>query len=250
MNKIAFVINKDGTPGLPMSLQQATLLISKNKATKACDAPFTIQLNYTQEIKSDKKDAFKIDNNWIIIGILFVTVSAAGHFINTSKINIGTNVGNNVKNTFKINDKSYNYNYNSYLKSMKEHPKIETAIQKYSKKYSVDPDLIRAIIKQESSFNPNAKSHCNASGLMQLMPDTAKGLGVKDIWDIEQNIEGGCKYVSYLKKLFKNNFELTVAGYNAGEGNVQKYNGIPPFEETQDYVKKVTTNYNNYKNGL
>ena len=99
------------------------------------------------------------------------------------------------------------------------------------------------MIEQESRFKPRAKSHVGARGLMQLMPRTGRWMGAKNLYDPEQNVDAGVKYIKYLDKRFKGNLKNTIAAYNAGEGNVQRYGGIPPFRETRTYVKKVLKNY-------
>lgn len=124
---------------------------------------------------------------------------------------------------------------------------INDLIDKYSYKNGLDADFVKAVINQESGFNPNATSKCGAMGLMQLMPGTAQGLGVIDAYDPEQNIEGGTKYLKGLMDRFNNNKSLALAAYNAGPNAVKKYGGIPPYQETQNYVKNVLAKYDRMK---
>lgn len=109
-------------------------------------------------------------------------------------------------------------------------------------RHGVDPALVKAVIHTESAFNPNARSPVGAMGLMQLMPGTARDMGVANAWDPAQNIEGGVKYLAWLQRQFRSR-DHVIAAYNAGHGNVKKYGGIPPFRETQNYVKSVNNRY-------
>lgn len=112
-------------------------------------------------------------------------------------------------------------------------------IKETAEKYQLNPDLVTAMIKVESNFNPKAVSSEGARGLMQLMPHTARELGVKNAFDVRQNIEGGCRYLKDLLDQFEGKLELALAAYNAGPGAVMKYGRIPPYKETQRYVKRV-----------
>ena len=109
-------------------------------------------------------------------------------------------------------------------------------------KYDVDPLLVAAVIEQESKFHHTARSQVGARGLMQLMPKTGRWMGASNLYDPEQNVDAGVRYIKYLQSRFNGNLQKTIAAYNAGEGNVRRYNGVPPFRETQQYVKKVLHN--------
>ncbi|MBV9217642.1 MAG: lytic transglycosylase domain-containing protein [Acidobacteria bacterium] len=129
-------------------------------------------------------------------------------------------------------------------------PLIDSYIVDSSRRYSIDPLLIYSQMHTESSFKLNATSNKGASGLMQLMPATARRLGVTNIYDPKQNIEGGVKYMRILLDMFGGNISLALAGYNAGEGAVQKYgNQIPPFTETQEYVRRISARYASISDG-
>ena len=127
---------------------------------------------------------------------------------------------------------------------------LDSIFENASAEYGVPLYLLKAVAKAESSFNPDSVSRSGALGVMQLMPETAKELGVSDAFDPEENIMGGAEYLSQKLTEYSGNVELALAAYNAGSGNVAKYGGIPPFEETQNYVKKVTAYMEEYKQGL
>jgi hypothetical protein len=120
---------------------------------------------------------------------------------------------------------------------------LDWIIYREGKRQGVDPRFIHAVIKQESRYNPKAVSHVGAEGLMQMMPATAERFGLKDPFDSEANVAAGTKYLKWLLKRFDGDVSKALAGYNAGEGAVDKYQGVPPYNETQNYVKKIITNY-------
>lgn len=121
----------------------------------------------------------------------------------------------------------------------KKETDLDDIFSRAAEQYGVPVNLLKAVAKAESGFDAGAVSSCGAEGIMQLMPSTARSLGVTDSFDPEQNIMGGAKYLGQLLSSFGGDARLAVAGYNAGGGAVHKYGGVPPYKETQSYVKKV-----------
>jgi len=121
---------------------------------------------------------------------------------------------------------------------------LEDIIYSMAQKYGVDPTLIQQVVKAESSFNSKATSQAGAMGLMQLMPGTAASYGVDDAYDAKQNLDGGTHFLKDLLDRFQGNIPLSLAAYNAGPGAVEKYQGVPPYKETQAYVQKIMAGLN------
>lgn len=141
--------------------------------------------------------------------------------------------------------------FQNVLRQQKTGPRqlsFEPMIQAFSAQHEIDPALVSALVKQESGFNPQAISKAGAMGLMQLMPGTAKGLGVIDPMDPAQNLEGGIRHLKGLLSRYNGNIPLALAAYNAGAGAVAKYQGVPPYKETQQYVRNILSMYLQAKN--
>lgn len=144
----------------------------------------------------------------------------------------------------KVNQNSSTLKANSSKSVATNAPaNINTLINQSAQKYGVDPKLVSAVAQAESNYTPNAVSDAGAVGVMQLMPDTASSLGVTNIYDPRDNIEGGVKYIKQLLNTFDGDVSKAVAAYNAGPQAVKNYNGVPPYAETQNYVKKVLDLY-------
>lgn len=199
--------------------------------------------------------------------ILISPQISAGQTIYQLKDSNGSTVLTNKKskyNHLKVEKKTYypDSNIHSYhnwgtteASVLPSHSKNKNAYDHYIRQaaqtHGVSEGLIKAVMHTESGFNIHARSPVGAQGLMQLMPATARRFNVSNAYDPQQNIFAGAKYLAWLLKRFNGNTNLALAGYNAGEGNVAKYGGIPPFRETQDYVRRVTSRYQNlYANGI
>jgi len=133
----------------------------------------------------------------------------------------------------------------AYRKNLKS--PFEKPLQRAADQFALDPDFLRAVMKSESNFKPNVVSKAGARGLMQLMPRTARILGVRDIDNPTQNVKGGARYLRRLLNWFEGDRELAAAAYNAGSLAVRKYNGVPPYKETMKYVDKVLAQYKRYR---
>lgn len=127
--------------------------------------------------------------------------------------------------------------------------RYDAIIEEAARLYQLPADFIRAVVKVESDFHPEVVSRVGAIGMMQLMPGTARNMGVVNPFDPRQNIFGGTRYLRLLANLFHGDLVLTVAAYNAGEGAVQRYGGVPPYDETRRYVQRVLHHYYNLRNG-
>lgn len=180
-----------------------------------------------------------------IIALALIIVSSANaelfHFVDKNGVIHFSNAPTDPRYKAFKGKKFSSYEPNRY--SEKDFNKI---IEQKSKKYKIDPALVRAVIRAESSFDPQAVSYAGAQGLMQLMPVTAVNLDVINPFDPEENIEGGVRYLKYLLNLFKNDLKLALAAYHAGEQNVVQYKGIPPIPQTRDYINKVLNFYKAY----
>ena len=180
----------------------------------------------------------------------------------TSSNNMTNSFGTLVKSSEpKVEQKIYNRNDLSALIGVQNKPKTENfatkvsnelvgtknqildMVTKISKRHGVDDKLVKALIKQESGFKVDAKSKVGAVGLMQLMPETAKSLGVKNPMNPVENVEGGVTYLKSMLDKYNGNVILALAAYNAGPGAVDKFDGVPPYPETQNYVKNILRDY-------
>ncbi|MBK3494904.1 lytic transglycosylase domain-containing protein [Viridibacillus sp. YIM B01967] len=165
------------------------------------------------------------------------------YYSGTSPVYRPSSMSNNTYNPSPLTQELTGFNAIPGPTSVTSNKQYDAIIKKASETYGIPEKLIKSVIKQESNFNNSVVSHAGAAGLMQLMPGTAKFLGVSNVHDPEQNIMGGTKYLKQMLDKFGGNTRLMLAAYNAGPGNVSKYGGIPPFKETTNYVTKIMNTY-------
>jgi soluble lytic murein transglycosylase-like protein len=173
----------------------------------------------------------------LVLGVSLLAVSVARADVRLTTKKDGTKMIDNVGDVARSNDLDW------LAKQHDRRSKYDEIIERYAEKYRIDATLVRAVIQVESNFNHRCVSNKGARGLMQLMPGTASRFGVKEIHDPEQNIRAGVQYLAYLIRLFEDDLSRALAAYNAGENAVIKYGGIPPYQETEAYVKRALTVY-------
>ncbi len=186
---------------------------------------------------------------WIILFsllVIFESVHQGQEIVKFSSSN-GQRVYSNTEEIYKLVSKPVTAETPKLVplgEKAEPSPEIEKLIREISEHHGVDPELVKAVAKTESNFNPRAVSNKGAFGVMQLIPGTAKRFGVTNVWDPKQNIEGGVKFLKFLMGVFPDNLPHVLAAYNAGENAVVKYRGVPPYEETRAYVRRITQMYN------
>lgn len=218
-------------------------LNSVMKATAALAIDHLVKASTTGAVNADIVQEF-FDQNQIPITIANGKASIANEKNPVANENTSIASSNQATEKAVSDSKATTFSVSPSSDTLSSSQNLDTYFEEAAEQYQVDIKLLKAIAYCESNFNPNAVSHAGAIGVMQLMPATAAELGVTDSYDARQNILGGAKLISKLLDRYDGDTSLALAAYNAGSGNVEKYGGIPPFTETQNYVKKVLARYN------
>ena len=212
----------------------------QNSRTEALNNIYPPNSNNVQSFEKVLSSTGAADFGSLLLNKNSLNVTGNLYSDNSNDINTGAiNNATLLRAIQEVNDAKRDYSKGLNLSSKSE---IVDMANQVARKNGVDEKLVQALIKQESGFNPNAKSKAGAIGLMQLMPSTAKSLGVNP-YDAKQNVEGGVKYLKSMLDRYNGNVILALAAYNAGPNAVDKYDGVPPFKETKNYVKNILANY-------
>ena len=228
------------------SLLTSMMLKSMTKSTNGLSGDNSFGGDYFDTIfQNELATMISKNHNLGVAGILYKKLTGESMDSNTKVEQLQPlNIGINPKLEFNNNTPPVSPS----SKSLDRLNRYEGIINSASEQYGVNKNLIKSVILTESAANEKAVSSAKAKGLMQLIDSTASQMGVSNVWDPQQNIFAGTKYLSQMLQKFNGNINLALASYNAGPENVQKYGGIPPFEETQNYVKRVLS-YLNHLNG-
>ena len=219
-----------------MFTQQISEDLSKRSPIGIADQMYNqLKERFGEKKKIDKSAIRNIDNSDRLHNVV---LNNKGTTKNTTidEIDISGSAGNYISNNFEKNIKI----------NINQIDRYDSIIELNAEKFGVDSALVKSVIKNESNGDYKAVSSQGAKGLMQLMDSTAKELGVSNPFNADQNIAGGTKYLKQMLDRYDNDMEKALAAYNAGPGNVDKYQGIPPFEETQKYVKRVMKSFESY----
>ena len=225
------------------SMLTSMMLKSMNKTTGGMFGEESFGGDYFDTIFETELASFISENKSLgLADMIYKKVIGEDLDMNKIKQELQSENTNNVKAVSAKVDKFTDDNSSTIMPSkgsVNRLNKFDSIINKASEKFNIDKNLIKSVILTESAANPKAISKANAKGLMQLIDSTASDMNVKNIWNPEENILGGSKYLSEMLKKFDGDIEKSLAAYNAGPGNVEKYDGVPPFEETKNYINRV-----------